>query len=98
MTKVLLPAIWLIVLIVGLPQLSETIYTPPLPDIARALQTSESMAEYTLTIFLFGFAICILFWGRLSDKVGRKPCVFGGVFIFMLGSIGCFYPILLPGL
>ena len=74
----------------GLPQLSETIYTPSLPDIARALQTSESMAEYTLTIFLFGFAIGILFWGRLSDKVGRKPCVFGGIFIFILGSIGCY--------
>jgi hypothetical protein len=33
MTHILLPAIWLIVLIVGLPQLSETVYTPSLPDI-----------------------------------------------------------------
>jgi hypothetical protein len=32
MTHALLPALWLIVLIVGLPQLSETVYTPSLPD------------------------------------------------------------------
>jgi len=57
------PSLWLITLIVALPQLSETIYTPSLPDIARALQTSDSMVEYTLTIFLFGFAVGVLLWG-----------------------------------
>ncbi len=45
------PAIWLIVLIVGLPQLSETVYTPSLPDIAHALRASEAMVEYTLTVY-----------------------------------------------
>jgi MFS transporter, DHA1 family, multidrug resistance protein len=87
----LLPPSWLIVIIAGLPQLSETVYTPSLPDIARALSVSESMAEYTLTIYLFSFAFGILFWGKLSDTVGRKPCVLAGLFIFMLGCFGCYF-------
>lgn len=37
MTHVLLPAIWLVVIIIGLPNLSETVYTPSLPAIAGAL-------------------------------------------------------------
>jgi len=90
MNNFILPAIWLIVLIVGLPQLSETVYTPSLPDIAKALQTSESMVEYTLTIFLFGFAIGTLFWGNISDKLGRKPCVIAGLIVFILGCVGCY--------
>jgi Bcr/CflA subfamily drug resistance transporter len=90
MTPILLPAIWLIVLIVGLPQLSETVYTPSLPDIAQALNTQESMVEYTLTIYLFGFAIGTLFWGKISDTFGRKPCVIAGLMIFTIGCIGCY--------
>lgn len=61
MTKILQPALWLITLIAGLPQLSETVYTPSLPEIAKALMASESMVEYTLTIYLFGFAFGALF-------------------------------------
>lgn len=91
MNNILQPATWLIILIVGLPQLSETIYTPSLPTIAEDLKASESMVEHTLTIFLFSFAIGTLFWGRISDYLGRKPCVIAGLLIFTLGSICCYF-------
>ncbi len=85
-----LPAIWLIVLIAGLPQLSETVYSPSLPDMAQALQTSVTMTEHTLTIYLLGFALGILFWGKCSDAWGRKPCMMAGLILFILGCMGCY--------
>lgn len=91
MKTISLPAIWLIILIVGLPQLSETVYTPSLPDIAKALATSDTYVEYTLSIYLLGFAIGTLFWGKISDKQGRKPSLLAGLFIFILGCIGCYF-------
>ncbi len=90
MTAFLLPALWLIVFIVGLPQFSETVYSPSLPDIAHDLQVRESLVEYTLTIYLFGIALGTLFWGKLSDSIGRKPCVLAGLVIFIIGCIGCY--------
>ncbi|MBY0280588.1 MAG: multidrug effflux MFS transporter [Alphaproteobacteria bacterium] len=85
------PSLWLIIVIVVLPQLSETVYTPSLPDIAHTLHTSDSMVEYTLTIFLLGFAIGVLLWGNLSDRIGRKPTLLMGLGIYLLGCIGCWF-------
>lgn len=90
MTQSLPPRLGLLVLTAGLPLLSETIYSPALPDIAYALSTSDNMAEYTLTIYLFAFALGTLFWGSLSDYYGRKPCLMAGLVIYTLGCLGCF--------
>lgn len=82
---------WLLIFIAALPQVAETIYSPALPDIAQSLAVSDSWVEYTLTIYLGGFAIGTLFWGRLSDKFGRKLCLLFGIGIFALGCMGCYY-------
>lgn len=93
MSTLKIPPLWLLVLIVGLPQLSETIYTPALPDVARTLGVTHYVVEYTLTIYLLGFALGTLFWGKISDKYGRKPSLLAGLFIYIFGCIGCFYAI-----
>ncbi len=48
-------SLFVLILIVALPQLSETIYAPSLPQLARDFATSESLSEFTLTIYLIGF-------------------------------------------
>lgn len=82
---------WLLLFLVGLPQFSETIYVPSLPSIADALKTSANMIEYTLSIYLFGFACGTLFWGRVSDRYGRKPCIVLGLVFFIIGCVGCYF-------
>ncbi len=84
------PPLWLMIIIVGLPLLSETAYTPSLPQIAIALSTSGVLVEHTLTIYLFGFAIGTLFWGRISDSYGRKSCMIFGFICYVIGCIGCY--------
>lgn len=87
---IVLPALWLLVIIVGLPQISETVYTPALPRIADFLNVSESMVEWTLTIYLFGFALGTLWWGKASDRWGRKPMLLAGLALYCLGCLWCY--------
>jgi len=89
MKKITSPAIWLIAMIVGLPLFSENVYSPSLPAIALALQAPDSWVEYTLTIYLLGFAVGTLIWGKLSDQYGRKPTLMTGFTIYIIGAIGC---------
>lgn len=91
MTKTTPVAVWLLIFIVGLPIFSETVYTPSLPDIATSLATSETLVEYTLTIYLFAFAIGTMFWGKISDSYGRRPCVILGFAIYIIGCLSCYF-------
>lgn len=90
MPKIIQPAIWLLIFIAALPQFSESVYTPALPSVSAFFNISEALAEYTLSIYLFGMGVGTLFWGRLSDVKGRRPCLLWGLLIFVLGCVGCF--------
>lgn len=66
--------------------LSTDIYLPAMPEMGRDLNGD---AELTLTGFLIGFALAQLFWGAVSDKIGRKKPLIMGVVLFIIGSVGC---------
>lgn len=70
---------------------AETIYTPSLPNIAIELNSTPPIVEFTLTIYLIGFAIGTFFWGHLSDRIGRKNSLLSGLIFFILGCIFCYY-------
>ncbi len=68
---------------------STDIYLSSMPIIQGIFNTSATKVQLTLSLFFASFAIVQLFWGPLSDKVGRKPVILIGVAIFVLSSIGC---------
>lgn len=80
---------FLLALLVSFPQLSETIYTPSLPEMAKFFQTSENLMQQSLSIYFWGFALGVFCFGRLSDLIGRKKAMFLGIFIYTLASGLC---------
>ncbi|EON70605.1 multidrug effflux MFS transporter [Lysinibacillus sphaericus] len=91
MNKYTAPSLLLMIVLVAFPQISETIYTPSLPDIAVALGTSNSSVQLTLSIYFIGFALGVFCWGWLSDFIGRRPAMLGGLIFYGIGSLMCFY-------
>lgn len=65
------------------------IYLPSLPAIGRALQASPAAVANTVAAYLVGMAIGQLFWGPLSDRVGRRPVLLTGFGIAVAAGLFC---------
>src|SRR5688500_6100239 len=62
-------------------------YLPGFPAIERELASSG--VERTMAAYLFGLSLGQLAYGPLSDRFGRKPPLYFGLALYVLGSIGC---------
>ncbi len=64
-------------------------YLPALPSMGKSLEATPGAVQMSLMAFIIVIGICQLFYGPLSDIVGRKLPIYGGLAIFTIGSIGC---------
>ncbi|WP_312112934.1 MFS transporter, partial [Stenotrophomonas indicatrix] len=70
------------------PQLAQTLYSPALADLAQRFTLPASAASQAMSLYLLGFALGVLLWGRLADRVGRRPALLGGLSVFVLAALG----------
>ncbi|MCE8015710.1 Bcr/CflA family multidrug efflux MFS transporter [Halomonas sp. MCCC 1A17488] len=62
-------------------------YLPAMAALADSIGASIHHTELSLSAFLAGFALGQLLFGPLSDRVGRKPVLLGGLVAFLLASL-----------
>lgn len=89
-TRNTVPSLLIIILLVGFPQISESIFTPILPALSSAFNIHDSVAQLTMSIYFVAFAVGVLFWGILSDTIGRRPAMLLGILCYLIGNIGLF--------
>ncbi len=72
--------------LISLVALSIDAMLPALPEIGRDLGTTDpNQPQLVLTALFIGLSIGQLFYGPLSDSIGRKPAVYLGLAIFIAG-------------
>lgn len=77
----------LIAAMMALTAFSIDIMLPALPQIGAALGvTNENDRQQVVIVYVLGFAIGQIFYGPLSDRLGRKPVLLAGFAIFIAGS------------
>lgn len=79
----------MLIALVILPRLSMDLYLPALPNMAQALHVDDAQLQMTLTIFMFGYALSMLISGPLSDVMGRKKVIFGGLCLYLAATVVC---------
>ncbi|WP_439530137.1 multidrug effflux MFS transporter [Pannonibacter sp.] len=71
--------------LVAIGPVTMALYTPAMPVLAEAFDTSRSMIKLTLTAYFAGFALTQLFCGPLTDAFGRRPVTLAFLLLY-LGS------------
>ena len=62
-------------------------YLPAMSALAASVDASIHHTELSISVFLFGFAFGQLCFGPLSDRLGRKPVLMGGLMVFAMASL-----------
>ena len=78
--------LFLLALLSAFPPLSTDMYLPAMPLLQKTWQTSLPLINLTLSGFFIGFCLSMLFYGPLSDRLGRKPPLIAGIFIYVVAS------------
>ncbi|MBT0726508.1 Bcr/CflA family multidrug efflux MFS transporter [Rosenbergiella australiborealis] len=67
--------------------LATDMYLPAFSAMQHSLSTSATMVSASLSLFLAGFCCAQLFWGPLSDKIGRRKVLLYGLSLFTLSCL-----------
>lgn len=88
MTPVELRATWGLGTVFSLRMLGMFMVLPVLTTYGMALQgASEALIGLAIGIYGLAQAIFQVPFGLLSDRIGRKPLIVGGLLVFVLGSV-----------
>ncbi|MAU97894.1 MAG: Bcr/CflA family drug resistance efflux transporter [Fulvimarina sp.] len=73
--------------LVAIGPISLALYTPAMPTLVAAFDTSEALVKLSLAVYFAGFAFTQLVCGPLSDAYGRRITTIAFMVIYLAGSI-----------
>lgn len=68
--------------------LSIDAYLPSLPTIGKEFGVTAGAVQQSLTAYVFAFAVMTLFYGTLSDTLGRRLIVLWSLAFYLIATIG----------
>ena len=64
-------------------------YLPAMPKIQSDLATTMQGVQWTIVAYFLAFGIAQLIYGPWADQAGRKPPMYAGLALFMIGTVIC---------
>jgi EmrB/QacA subfamily drug resistance transporter len=85
------PTFFIVATGVFMSTLDSSMVNIALPFIMKDFHTSLADTQWVVMVYLLTITASLLFWGHLSDRLGRGRIYTTGMSIFGLGSLACAY-------
>ncbi|WP_368913375.1 multidrug efflux MFS transporter EmrD [Mixta calida] len=81
----------MLIVLVAVGQMAQTIYVPAMATIAEVFNVRDGVMQRVMAAYLMTYGGSQLFYGPLSDSIGRKPVILAGMIVFMVGALGALF-------
>ncbi|MRU14277.1 multidrug effflux MFS transporter [Roseovarius sp. A21] len=85
------PHILTLILLAGISALAMNIFLPSLPGMTAYFETEYRLIQLSVALYLAVNAGLQIVMGPISDKLGRRPVILGGLGIFLIATLGCIF-------
>lgn len=85
------PHIATLILLAGISALAMNIFLPSLPGMAAYFDTEYRVLQLSVALYLGVNAALQIVMGPISDRLGRRPVILGGLAIFLIATLGCIF-------
>ncbi|SEW24327.1 MFS transporter, DHA1 family, bicyclomycin/chloramphenicol resistance protein [Cognatiyoonia koreensis] len=85
------PHIVTLILMAGISALNMSIFLPSLNQMTADFDTTYATMQLSVSAYLAATAVMQVFIGPLSDKIGRRKVMIGGLAIFVLATMGAYF-------
>ena len=79
----------ILLLLVSFASVGAVLFTPALPAIQSFFSVTVGKAQLTITTYLIGYAFGQLPYGPIANRFGRKPALYFGISLSIVGSLLC---------
>ncbi len=78
-------------LLLSISAFSTDIVLPVLFAISNSLEVSVQQVQLIIPVYMLALGLANPFYGGFSDRTGRKPAIFAGLSIYLLGTLVCLF-------
>ena len=85
------PHIITLILLAGVSAMVMNMFLPSLPNMTTYFDTEYRLMQLSVALYLAVSAVMQTIIGPVSDNLGRRKVLMGGVVLFMLATLGCIF-------
>ena len=85
------PSLFTLFLLLSFGAVDAVLFTPAIPGIAHFFKVTPNLAQLSLTLYLFGYALVQLNYGPIANRWGRKKTLYFGLGLSAISAFVCVF-------